>query len=62
MIEWVGSGNPSTTLHHIVALSGTADKDDFFALHVNPGKTLVSEVAIVEYSIVQIPRSQDPLV
>ena len=38
VIEWVGSGKPSTTLHHIVELSGTTDKDDFFALHVNPGK------------------------
>ena len=46
VIEWVGSGKPSTTLHHIVTLSGTADKDDFFALRVNPGKTLVFEVAI----------------
>ena len=38
MIEWVGSGHPSTTLHHVVNMLGTADEDDFFVLHVNPGE------------------------
>ena len=37
-IEWVGTGNPSTTLHHVVKILGTADSRDFIALRVNPGE------------------------
>ena len=38
-LEWVGSGTPSTTLHHIVKIRGTADSDDCIVLHVNPSET-----------------------
>ena len=37
VIEWVGSGHPSSTLHHVVKILGTADEDNFLVLHVNPG-------------------------
>ena len=37
-IEWVGSGKPSTTLRHVVKISGTTDKDNFFLIRVNPGE------------------------
>ena len=45
-IEWVGTGNPCTTLHHVVKMLGTADEDDFIALRVNPGELDISTLLL----------------
>ena len=42
VIEWIGTGKPSTVFHYIARMIGTAHDNDAIGLHINPSEFTTS--------------------